>query len=61
MKQYYAEIISAKGTKTTARYATSKELLTILAENTSHLANCDVRFYYIEFKDDGAQCLRRGL
>lgn len=61
MKQYYAEIISAKGTQVTKRYATSQELLTLLAENTSFLIDCDVRFYNIEFKDDGAQCLHRGL
>lgn len=61
MKQYYAEIISAKGTQVTKRYTTSQELLTILAENTSYLTDCDVRFYYIEIKDDGSQCLHCGF
>lgn len=61
MKQYYAEIISANGTKVTKRYATPQELLTTLANNTKHLTDCDVRFYYVEIKDDGSQVLHRGF
>lgn len=61
MKQYYAEIISAKGTQVTKCYTTPQELLTILAENTSYLTDHDVRFYYIEIKGDGSQCLHRGF
>ena len=61
MKQYYAEIISANGTKVTKLYTTPQELLTLLAENTSYLTDRDVRFYYSEIKDDGSQCLHRGF
>ena len=61
MKQYFAEIISAKGTKVTKRYTTPQELLTLLAENASYLTDCDVHFYYIEIQDDGLQRLHHGF
>lgn len=61
MKQYYAEIISANGTQVTKRYATPQELLTTLIKSMQQLTNCDVRFYYVEIKDDGSQYLHRGF
>lgn len=61
MKKYYAEIISKERTMLTKKYASAAELLTAMSTGVGLIAGCDVRFYNIEYLEDGTQLLHNGL
>lgn len=61
MKKYYAEIIGGGQTIVSKKYDSSKALLEAFASCTDKLVDKELKFYNIEYKEDGTQLLHNGL